>query len=184
VRCGGEEFEMHASVVTCSSEYFVMLEHAMAKSRSQAFEIHEVQRRVLELGKFSGVAEGQALLEGSRFLRAERLEAQWSACLCAHVEASNCVAVGAEASRLGCGLVAERALASVAGEAAFVGPAWEPLVELVRSDELRSERAVYEAVLGWVVLRYCCCTRLIVSFCHLNCPSSFSCPYSVVKVAY
>jgi hypothetical protein len=69
------------------------------------------------------------------------------------------VAVWAEASRLGCGLVAERALfvagrqlASVAGEAAFLGLPREALVELVRSDELgvRSERAVCEAVMGWV----------------------------------
>jgi hypothetical protein len=39
VRCGGELFEMHASVVTCGSEYFRgMLEHTMAESRSRAFE--------------------------------------------------------------------------------------------------------------------------------------------------
>ncbi len=161
---------MHASVVTCGSEYFhAMLEHAMAESGSRAFEMHEMQPRVLErvvewlysgeLGEVSGVAEGLALLAGSRFLRVERLEAQCIAWLCAHVEASNSVAVWAEASRLGCGLVAERALfvvgrqlASVAGEAAFLGLPREALVELVRSDELgvRSEQAVYEAVMGWV----------------------------------
>ncbi len=56
---------MHASVVTCSSEYLrAMLEHAMAESRSWAFDMHEVQPRVLELGKVSGVAEGRALLGG------------------------------------------------------------------------------------------------------------------------
>ena len=97
---------MHASVVTCGSEYFrAMLEHAMAESGSRAFEMHEMQPRVLErvveclysgeLGEVSGVAEGLALLEGSRFLRVERLEAQCIAWLCAHVEASNSVAVWA-----------------------------------------------------------------------------------------
>jgi hypothetical protein len=69
VRCGGEEFEMHASVVTCGSEYFrAMLEHAMAESGSRAFEMHEMQPRVLErvvewlysgeLGEVSDVAGG------------------------------------------------------------------------------------------------------------------------------
>ncbi len=30
VQCGGKEFEMHADVVSCGSEYFrAMLEHAM-----------------------------------------------------------------------------------------------------------------------------------------------------------
>ena len=121
VQCGGEVFEMHASVVTCGSEYFrAMLEHTMVESGSRSFEMHEVQPRVLgrvvewlysgEVGEISGVAEGLALLEGSRFLRVERMEAQCSAWVCAHVEASNCVAVWAEASRLGCGVVAERAL--------------------------------------------------------------------------
>ena len=170
VQCGGEVFEMHASVVTCGSEYFrAMLEHAMVESGSRAFEMHEVQPRVLErvvewlysgeVGEISGVAEGLALLEGSRFLRVERMEAQCSAWVCAHVEASNCVAVWAEASRLGCGVVAERALlvvgrrlAAVAGEAEFLGLSREALLELVRSEGLavRSERAVYEAVMGWV----------------------------------
>jgi hypothetical protein len=69
------------------------------------------------------------------------------------------VAVWAEASRLGCGVVAERALLvvgrrleAVAGEAEFLGLSVEALLELVRSDGLavRSERAVYEAVMGWV----------------------------------
>ena len=170
VQCGGEVFEMHASVVTCGSEYFrAMLEHTMVESGSRSFEMHEVQPRVLErvvewlysgeVGEISGVAEGLALLEGSRFLRVERMEAQCSAWVCAHVEASNCVAVWAEASRLGCGVVAERALlvvgrrlAAVAGEAEFLGLSREALLELVRSEGLavRSERAVYEAVMGWV----------------------------------
>ena len=40
---------MHASVVSCGSEYFrAMLEHAMVESGSRAFEMHEVQPRVLE----------------------------------------------------------------------------------------------------------------------------------------
>jgi hypothetical protein len=131
--------------------------------------MHEMQPRVLErvvewlysgeVGEISGVAEGLALLEGSRFLGVERMEAQCSAWVCAHVEASNCVAVWAEASRLGCGVVAERALlvvgrrlAAVAGEAEFLGLSREALLELVRSEGLavRSERAVYEAVMGWV----------------------------------
>ena len=169
VQCGGKLFEMHASVVSCGSEYFrAMLEHAMVESGSRAFEMHEVQPRVLErvvewlysgeVGEISDVAEGLALLEGSRFLGVERMEAQCSAWLCAHVEASSCVAVWAEASRLGCGLVAERALfvmgrrlASVAREAEFLGLRREALLELVRSDGLAawSERAVYEAVMGW-----------------------------------
>ncbi len=112
---------MHASVVTCGSEYFrAMLEHTMVESGLQLFELHEVRPQVLErvvewlysgeLGEISEVAEALALLEGSRFLGAARMEAQSIAWLCAHVEASNCVAVWAEASRLGCGLVAERAL--------------------------------------------------------------------------
>ncbi len=77
----------------------------MAESGSRAFEMHEMQPRVLErvvewlysseLGEVSGVAEGLALLEESRFLRVERLEAQCIAWLCAHVEASNSVAVWA-----------------------------------------------------------------------------------------
>ncbi len=106
------------------------------------------------------MAEGLALLEGSRFLRVERMEAQCSAWLCAHVEASTYVAVWAEASRLGCGVVAERALlvvgrqlAAVAGEAEFLGLSRREALldsELVRSEGLavRSERAVYEAVMG------------------------------------
>ena len=170
VQCGGEVFEMHASVVTCGSEYFrAMLEHTMVESGSRSFEMHEVQPRVLErvvewlysgeVGEISGVAEGLALLEGSRFLRVERMEAQCSAWVCAHVEASNCVAVWAEASRLGCGVVAERALLmvgrrleAVAGKAEFLGLSAKALLELVRSEGLavRSERAVYEAVMGWV----------------------------------
>ena len=172
VQCGGEVFEMHASVVTCGSEYFrAMLEHTMVESGSRSFEMHEVQPRVLErvvewlysgeLGEISDVAEGLALLEGSRFLRVERMEAQCSAWVCAHVEASNCVAVWAEASRLGCGcgVVAERALLvvgrrleAVAGKAEFLGLSVKALLELVRSEGLavRSERAVYEAVMGWV----------------------------------
>ena len=170
VRCGGELFEMHAIVVTCGSEYFRgMLGHAMAERASGAFELHEVRPRVLErvvqwlysgeLGEISDVGEGLALLEGSRFLRVERLEAQCCAWLCAHVDASNCVAVWAEANRLGCGVVEQRAmglvgrkLASVAKEAQFLGLPREALVELVRSDELAvwSEETVYEAVMGWV----------------------------------
>ncbi len=170
VRCGGEEFEMHASVVTCGSEYFrAILEHAMAESGLRAFEMHEVQPRVLErvvewlysgeVGEISGVAEGLALLEGSRFLGVERLETQCIEWLCAHVDASNCVAVWAEATRLGCGAVSERAmfvvgrrLASVAGEAEFLELSRESLLDLVRSDGLaaRTERAVYEAVMAWV----------------------------------
>jgi hypothetical protein len=170
VRCGGELFEMHASVVTCGSEYFrAMLEHAMAESGSRAFEMHEMQPRVLErvvewlysgeLGDMSDVDEGLALLEGSRFLGVERMEAQCSAWVCAHVEASNCVAVWAKASRLGCDAVAERALsvvgrrlASVAREAEFLGLPREALLELVWSEGLgvRSEQVVYEAVMGWV----------------------------------
>ncbi len=70
---------MHASVVTCCSEYFrAMLEHAMAESGSRSFELHEVRPRVLErvvewlysgeLGEISDAAEGLAVLEGSRFL--------------------------------------------------------------------------------------------------------------------
>ena len=69
---------MHASVVTCGSEYFrAMLEHAMAESGSRSFELHEVRPRVLErvvewlysgeLGEISDVAEGLAVLEGCRF---------------------------------------------------------------------------------------------------------------------
>jgi hypothetical protein len=65
--------------VSCGSEYFrAMLEHAMVESGSRAFEMHEVQPRVLErvvewlysgeLGEISDVAEGLALLQGSRFL--------------------------------------------------------------------------------------------------------------------
>ena len=92
VRCGGEEFEMHASVVTCGSEYFrAMLEHAMVESGSGSFELHEVRPRVLErvvewlysgeLGEISDVAEGLAVLEGSRFLGVARMEAQCPACL-------------------------------------------------------------------------------------------------------
>ncbi len=170
VRCGGEEFEMHASVVTCGSEYFrAMLEHAMVESGSRSFELHEVRPRVLqrvvewlysgELGEISDAVEGLAVLEGSRFLGVEKLEAQCIDWLCAHVEASNCVAVWAEASRLGCGAVVERAicvvgrrLAGVAGEAEFLGLRREALLELVRSDGLsvRSEQVVYEAVMGWV----------------------------------
>ena len=109
MQCGGKLFEMHAAVVSCGSEYFrAMLEHAMVESGSRAFEMHEVQPRVLErvvewlysgeLGEISDVAEGLALLEGSRFLGVERLEAQCVAWLCAHVEASSCGAVWAEAS--------------------------------------------------------------------------------------
>jgi N-acetylneuraminic acid mutarotase len=131
--------------------------------------MHEVRPRVLErvvdwlysgeLGEISDVGEGLALLEGSRFLRVERLEAQCIAWLCAHVEAANCVSVWGEASRLGCGALAERALAvagrwlaRVAGEAEFLGLPREVVLELVRSDGLAvwSERAVYEAVMGWV----------------------------------
>ncbi len=89
-----------------------------------------------EVGEISGVAEGLALLEGSRLLRVERMEAQCSAWLCAHVEASSCVAVWAEASRLGCGVVAERALLVVvrrletlAREAEFLGLSVKALVE-------------------------------------------------------
>jgi kelch-like protein 19 len=169
VRCGGEEFEMHASVVTCGSEYFrAILEHAMAESGLRAFEMHEVQPRVLErvvewlysgeVGEISGVAEGLALLEGSRFLRVERMEAQCSTWVCAHVEASNCV--WAEASRLGCGVVAERALltlvvgrrlAAVAGKAEFLGLSREALLELVRSEGLAARQPCGAS--GW-------CTRL------------------------
>ena len=49
-------------------------------------------------------------------------------------------------------VVVGRQLASVAGEAEFLGLRREALVELVRSDGLAawSERAVYEAVMGWV----------------------------------
>jgi hypothetical protein len=114
-----------------------------------------VQRR----GGISDVAEGLRLLEGSRFLRVEQMEAQCIAWLCAHVEASNCVALWAEANRLGCGLVAEHALlvmgrqlAAVAGEVDFLGLPLEALLELARSDGLavRSERTVLEAVMRWV----------------------------------
>ena len=48
VQCGGKLFEMHASVVSCGSEYFrAMLEHTMVESGSRSFEMHEVQPRVL-----------------------------------------------------------------------------------------------------------------------------------------
>jgi hypothetical protein len=101
VRCGGEVFEMHASVVTCGSEYFRgLLEHAMVGG-SGAYELHEVQPRVFEravqwlysgdLGELSDVEEALALLEGSRFLRIRRLEAQCCAWLCAQVDAAKLV---------------------------------------------------------------------------------------------
>ena len=161
---------MHASVVTFGSEYFrAMLEHAMVESGSRSFELQEVQpcvfERVVEwlytgeLGEISDVAEGVALLEVSRFLRVERLEAQCCAWICAHLDASNCVAVWAEASRLGCSVVTERAmivigrrLASVAGEAQFLELPREAFLELARSDGLAAwrEREVYEAAMGWV----------------------------------
>ena len=161
---------MHACVVTCGSEFFRgMLEHAMVESGSRAFEMHQMRPRVLErvvewlysgeLGEILDVGDALALLEGSRFLRVERLEARCCAWLCAHIEASNCVAVWAEANRLGCGTVEDRALfvvgrqlRSVAGQADFLGLPREALLDLVRSDELavRDERTVYEAVIGWV----------------------------------
>jgi N-acetylneuraminic acid mutarotase len=170
VRCGGEVFEMHASVVTCGSEYFrAMLEHAMVESGSNAFELHQLRPRVFErvvewlyrgeVDEISDFREWLALLEGSRFLRVERLEAQCCAWLCAHVDASNCVAVWVEANRLGCSAVAEHALfvagrniASVAGNGQFLEVPLETLLELVRSDGLavRSEQEVYKAVMGWV----------------------------------
>ncbi len=112
-----------------------------------------------ELGQLSDVAEGLAVLEASRFLRVKRMEAQCVTWLCAHFEACNCVWVWEEASRWGCGTVAEcalcmaaRQLATVAGEAEFLGLRREALLELERSDGLavRSERVVYEAVMGWV----------------------------------
>jgi hypothetical protein len=43
VQCGGEVFEMHASVVTSGSEYFrAMLERTMVESGSRSVEMHEV----------------------------------------------------------------------------------------------------------------------------------------------
>jgi hypothetical protein len=100
VRCGGELFQMHASVVIYGSEYFRgML--AMAESGSRVFEVNEVRPRVLErvvewlycgeLGEISDVDEGLALLEGSRFLRIKRLEAQCCAWLCAQIDSSKLV---------------------------------------------------------------------------------------------
>ena len=84
---------MHASVVTCGSEYFrEMLDNAVY-TNCWSLEMHEMQPRVLErvvewlysgeLGEISDYVEGRALLEGSRFLRVERLEAQcraWLGC--------------------------------------------------------------------------------------------------------
>ena len=161
---------MHASVVTCGSEYFRgMLEHEMAESASGTVELQQVLPgvfgRVLhwlytgELGALSDVPEGLALLEGSRFLRVERMEAQCCAWLCAQVDASNCVEVWAEANRMGYAAVEACALGSVgrnfvavAAGPHFLGLAREALLELLRSDRLvvRSEQAVYEAVMGWV----------------------------------
>jgi hypothetical protein len=47
VRCDGEEFEMHAIVVTCDSEHFrAMLEHAMVERGSRTFEMHDIRPRV------------------------------------------------------------------------------------------------------------------------------------------
>ena len=82
---------MHASVVTCGSEYFrEMLDNAVY-TNCWSLEVHEMQPRVLErvvewlysgeLGEISDYVEGRALLEGSRFLRVERLEAQCRAWL-------------------------------------------------------------------------------------------------------
>ena len=161
---------MHASVVTCGSEYFRgMLEHEMAESASGTVELQQVLPgvfgRVLhwlytgELGALSSVPEGLALLEGSRFLRVERMEAQCCAWLCAQVDASNCVEVWAEANRMGyeaveaCALrMVGRNFVGVAAGPHFLGLAREPLLELLRSDRLvvRSEQVVYEAVMGWV----------------------------------
>ena len=161
---------MHASVVTCGSEYFRgMLEHEMAESASGTVELQQVLPgvfgRVLhwlytgELGALSSVPEGLALLEGSRFLRVERMETQCCAWLCAQIDASNCVEVWAEANRMGyeaveaCALrVVGRNFVGVTAGPHFLGLAREPLLELLRSDRLvvRSEQAVYEAVMGWV----------------------------------
>ena len=161
---------MHKSVVTCGSEYFrAMLEHEMAESASGAVELEQVSPRVLgrvvrwlytgELGAISDVGEGLALLEGSRFLRVERMETQCSAWLCAQVNASTCVEVWAEANRMGyeaveaCALrVVGRNFVGVTAGPHFLGLAREALLELLRSEELsvRSEQAVYEAVMGWV----------------------------------
>ena len=161
---------MHKSVVTCGSDYFrAMLEHEMAESASGAVELEQVSPRVLgrvvhwlytgELGAISDVGEGLALLEGSRFLGVERMETQCSAWLCAQVNASTCVEVWAEANRMGYEAVEACALRAVGrnfvGVAAgphFLGLAREALLELLRSEELsvRSEQAVYEAVMGWV----------------------------------
>jgi len=161
---------MHKSVVTCGSEYFrAMLEHEMAESASGAVELEQVSPRVFgrvvrwlytgELGAISDVGEGLALLEGSRFLGVERMETQCSAWLCAQVNASTCVEVWAEANRMGyeaveaCALQAVgRNFVGVAAGPHFLGLAREALLELLRSDRLvvRSEQAVYEAVMGWV----------------------------------
>ena len=89
--------------------------------------------------------------------------------LCAHVEASSCVVVWAEASRAAgfscgrggracpaCSRAGRRALAAVSGEAEFLGLPRRALLELVQSEELAgwaAERAggrAHEAAMGRV----------------------------------
>jgi hypothetical protein len=140
VLCGGEDFEMHASVVTCGSANFrAMLEHAMVDHRSRSFEMHLVRPRVLErvvewlysgeLAEISDAAEGLAVLAESRFLG-------WSGWRrsasrgCARTSRRRTALGGVDGVWLGCAAVTGRAmnvagrrLASVAKDAELSGGA-------------------------------------------------------------
>ena len=99
------------------------------------------------------------LLEASRRLQVGVAEAQCCEWLAKHLDASNAMVVWESARRLGCEAVQAKAwpvvgrhLQEIARQEAFLALPQPLLVELVRDDSLavRSEVAVYEAVMGWV----------------------------------
>ena len=166
---GERRFEVHGCVLMCGSEFFrtqlqtgvgagSMRELTLPAMSARAFELIVECLYTGELGSIDA-SNAMELLEASQRLQVGVAEAQCCEWLEAHVEASNAVVVWESARRLGCEAVQAKAwpvvgrhLAEVARQEAFLALPQPLLVELVSGDSLavRSEVAVYEAVMGWV----------------------------------
>jgi N-acetylneuraminic acid mutarotase len=166
---GERRFEVHGCVLMCGSEFFrTQLQTGVGARIIHEVTLPEMSARTFELiieCLYTGVlgsidaSNAMELLEASRRLQVDIAEAQCCEWLEEHLDVSNAVVVWESARRLGCEAVQAKAwpvvgrhLAEVARQEAFLALPQPLLVELVRDDSLavRSEVAVYEAVMGWV----------------------------------
>ena len=166
---GERRFAVHGCVLMCGSAYFrAMLETGVGTGSMREVELPEMSARAFEQileSLYTGVlgsiddSNVMGLLEASRRLQVGLAEAQCCEWLESRLDVNNALVVWESAHRLGCERVKAKAwpvvgrhLKEMARQEAFLALPQPLLVELLRDDSLavRSEEAVYEAVIEWV----------------------------------